>query len=87
MAKVSEWLLGFSAKRTLPKWRSDAFDVTGEGIAANACPVGEAVILLADTFNTYFEPENLRAAKRVLEAAGYRVAIAKPKADERPLCN
>jgi len=86
MAKVSEWLLGFSAKRTLPKWRSDAFDVTGEGIAANACPVGEAVILLADTFNTYFEPENLRAAKRVLEAAGYRVAIAKPKADERPLC-
>ncbi len=86
MAKVSEWLLGFSAKRTLPKWRSDAFDVTGDGIAANACPAGEAVILLADTFNTYFEPENLRAAKRVLEAAGYRVAIAKPKAGERPLC-
>jgi len=29
------------------------------------------VILLADTFNRWFEPENLRAALRVLTAAGY----------------
>ena len=86
VAKLSEWLLGFSAKRTLPKWRSDIFEVEAEGIAAGACPVGDAVVLLADTFNSYFEPENLRAAKRVLEAAGYRVAIAKPRQGERPLC-
>jgi FAD/FMN-containing dehydrogenase/Fe-S oxidoreductase len=86
MAKLSEWALGFAAERTLPKWRSDIFDVEAEGIAEGACPAGEAVVLLADTFNTYFEPENLRAAKRVLEAAGYRVAVAKPKQGERPLC-
>lgn len=85
-AKLSEWMLGFSAKRTLPKWRGDAFDIDGEGVAPDSCPAGQAVILLADTFNTYFEPENLRAAKRVLEAAGYRVTIAKPKQGERPLC-
>jgi FAD/FMN-containing dehydrogenase/Fe-S oxidoreductase len=86
LAWLSERLLGFSAKRTLPQWRRDAFDVTASGIAADACPVGPAVVLFADTFNTYFEPENIRAAKRVLEAAGYRVVLAKPPADERPLC-
>ncbi len=86
MAKLSEWMLGFAAERTLPKWRSDFFDIMTEGMAANSCPAGDAVVLLADTFNMYFEPENLRAAKRVLEAAGYRVAVAKPAAGERPLC-
>ena len=42
------------------------------------------VILLADTFNRWFEPENLRAALRVLAAAGYRVRM--PKYRGRPLC-
>jgi Fe-S oxidoreductase len=42
-------------------------------------------VLLADTFNMYFEPENLRAAARVLAAAGYAVQIA-GAAGERPLC-
>jgi FAD/FMN-containing dehydrogenase/Fe-S oxidoreductase len=32
------------------------------------------VILFADTFNRWFEPENLRAAVRVLRAGGWRVA-------------
>jgi Fe-S oxidoreductase len=42
-------------------------------------------VLLADTFNTYFEPENLRAAVAVLTAGGYTVrAAAAP--DGRPLC-
>ena len=31
------------------------------------------VVLFVDTFNRYFEPENARAALKVLEAAGYRV--------------
>ena len=42
------------------------------------------VILLADTFNRWFEPENLRAALRVLTAAGYRVRM--PESRGRPLC-
>ena len=33
------------------------------------------VALFADTFNTYFEPENLRAAVEVLTRLGYRVAL------------
>ena len=46
-------------------------------------PRGE-VLLLADTFNRYFEPENLRAALHVLAAAGYRAIL--PAAPGRPLC-
>jgi len=45
------------------------------------------VVLFADTFNRYFERENLDAALAVLDAAGYRVHLATP-ADgaKRPLC-
>ena len=73
--------LGFSAKRTLPAWRGDAFvdRVWAKGGARE-------VLLFADTFNRYFEPANLRAAIRVLEAAGYRVHTAQPVLEGRPLC-
>jgi Fe-S oxidoreductase len=43
------------------------------------------VILLVDTFNRYFEPENAAAAERVLVRAGYRVTTPEP-AVGRPLC-
>jgi Fe-S oxidoreductase len=56
--------IGFAA-RPLPRWRRDYFRDTG---AAQG-----DVVLFVDTFNRYFEPENARAAKVVLEAAGYRV--------------
>jgi FAD/FMN-containing dehydrogenase/Fe-S oxidoreductase len=44
------------------------------------------VVLLADTFNTWFEPENLRAAVDVLQGLGYRLVAPLPAASERPLC-
>jgi Fe-S oxidoreductase len=44
-----------------------------------------AVVLLADTFNRYFEPENARAAERVLTRAGYRV-VSPDAQHGRPLC-
>jgi Fe-S oxidoreductase len=45
------------------------------------------VVLFADTFNRYFERENIEAALAVLAAAGYRVHVATPVDDEpRPLC-
>ncbi len=46
---------------------------------------GRDVILLVDTFNRWFEPENARAAERVLTRAGYRVVSPDP-ARGRPLC-
>ena len=44
------------------------------------------MVLLADTFNRWFEPENLRAALEVLAAGGYRVHLARAPSGERALC-
>jgi Fe-S oxidoreductase len=45
------------------------------------------VVLFADTFNRYFEPENLHAAMKVMRAGGYRVHVASPSdGSSRPLC-
>jgi Fe-S oxidoreductase len=45
------------------------------------------VVLFADTFNRYFERENLDAALSVLVAAGYHVHAVTPNdGDARPLC-
>jgi Fe-S oxidoreductase len=81
-AALSESIAGFSARRSLPKWRSDIFSdpsTPGHG--------GGEVVLFADTFNRYFERENLDAAFAVLNAGGYRVHLAKPvDGSSRPLC-
>ncbi len=79
----SERLLGLSVRRTLPQWRNDAFEDPGETPGAT----GREVVLLADTFNRYFERENLDAAVTVLRAGGYTVHVAKPAdGSTRPLC-
>jgi FAD/FMN-containing dehydrogenase/Fe-S oxidoreductase len=81
-AKLSEAVAGFSAKRTLPRWRSDYFNESSKpGGGANG-----DVVLFADTFNRYFERENIDAALAVLDAAGYRVTVAMPGDGARPLC-
>ncbi len=83
LARLSEWLAGFSARRPLPMWRSDVFRPSE---AAERVGTGPELVLLVDTFTTYFEPENARAALHVLEAAGYRVTVAVPNDGGRPLC-
>jgi Fe-S oxidoreductase len=80
-SSVFKGMLGFSGKRKLPQWRRDriverAWAKTG----------GREVMLFVDTFNRYFEPDNTRAAIRVLQAAGYRVHVAEPVLADRPLC-
>jgi FAD/FMN-containing dehydrogenase/Fe-S oxidoreductase len=86
LAGLSESLLGLSARRSLPRWRSDAFlSRPRAALAANQAGARE-VVLLVDTFNNYFEPDNARAALAVLEAAGYRVQLARAPDSERPLC-
>ena len=44
------------------------------------------VVLFADTFNRYFERENLEAAVSVLNYAGYVTRLPKPLDGGRPLC-
>jgi len=124
-AGLSERIAGFSARRSLPRWRRDWFrdpanpPLKGEGRTTEGGPGwgdssaaiveplspppgaqqradlppaeggegGRDVVLLADTFNRYFEPENLHAAVKVLRAGGYRVQVAAPSdSAARPLC-
>jgi len=82
MAVFSEKLLGLSAKRTLPQWRTQTFfnsrieTATRQEVLVSAKPV----VLFVDTFNGYFESENANAAFKVLKAAGYTVHVATKKA-------
>jgi Fe-S oxidoreductase len=81
-AKISEWLTGFSAARKLPRWRKDIFVEP-----VSALENGPEVVLFADTFNHYFERENLDAALAVLKAGGYRVHFVQATdGSSRPLC-
>ena len=81
LAGLVQPLLGFAKERSLPKWRADTFLATTEVDAADA-----TVVIFADTFSNNFEPEILHAARRVLTAAGHKVAVAWPALGSRALC-
>ncbi|MGP1677223.1 MAG: FAD-binding and (Fe-S)-binding domain-containing protein [Burkholderiales bacterium] len=85
LAGLSESLLGLSSKRSLPRWRGDAFHLDPV-TAPRVTEAAREVVLLVDSFNNYFEPDNARAALAVLQAAGYRVHLARAADSERPLC-
>src|SRR5215813_13333272 len=80
LARIGERYAGFSARRSLPRWRRPFRDPH----APLGPPDGQEVALFADSFNRYFEPDNIEAAIAVLTAAGCRVHL--PKAAGRPLC-
>jgi len=84
--KLSETLLGLSARRRLPKWRADTFQRTTAPTPAFAAASARDVVLLVDTFNNHFEPGVAHAARAVLEAAGYTVHLPKALDGTRPLC-
>jgi len=82
IAKLQEWLMGISAQRSLPIWKSKTFWSDKQSIRTHqfspeqlSSTSGKGIVLLADTFNAYFEDENLKAALQVLKAAGYQVHI------------
>ena len=80
----SERYAGLSARRSLPRWRADAWR---EPTRSPSVPQAGSVVFFADTFNRYFEPQNIEAALAVLAAGGYTVQL--PQAadgDSRPLC-
>jgi FAD/FMN-containing dehydrogenase/Fe-S oxidoreductase len=85
LPKLSEHALGFAAGRPLPSWSPEPFSLPPE---SGELSEGREVVLFSDTFSTYFEPENLRAAAGVLDAAGYHVRYARSAVGDgkRPLC-
>jgi FAD/FMN-containing dehydrogenase/Fe-S oxidoreductase len=80
----SEEYAGLSTRRSLPRWRADAWREPAPFIAGRGA---REVAFFADTFNRYFEPENIAAALAVLAAAGYGVHLpVPPEGNRRPLC-
>ncbi|HEX6992780.1 MAG TPA: FAD-linked oxidase C-terminal domain-containing protein [Gammaproteobacteria bacterium] len=71
-------------------WAARAASTDGavKGASPPAGAETREVVLFADTFNRWFEPENLRAAIDVLAAAGHRIVVAEAgRGDgQRPLC-
>ncbi|MGB6558302.1 MAG: FAD-linked oxidase C-terminal domain-containing protein [Pseudolabrys sp.] len=89
LRKASQLIAGFSSSRSLPKWRKDTYrdrsDWRYTTVEQNAA--AREVVLFADTFNRYFERENLDDALSVLVAGGYRIyAPLPPDPNDRPLC-
>jgi Fe-S oxidoreductase len=83
LQRIGKRALGFSARRSLPKWRKPFLDSLRN--FSGAGKAGE-VVLFVDTFSNYFEPENARAALAVLDRAGYAVHVARAADGGRPLC-
>ncbi|HET7163711.1 MAG TPA: FAD-linked oxidase C-terminal domain-containing protein, partial [Pseudolabrys sp.] len=89
LRKASQLIAGFSSSRSLPKWRKDTYRDRSDWryTTAEQNAAAREVVLFADTFNRYFERENLDDALSVLVAAGYRVyAPLPPDPNDRPLC-
>jgi FAD/FMN-containing dehydrogenase/Fe-S oxidoreductase len=94
LALLSEKLLGFSAKRTLPQWQSKTFWNQAPQIASRdeVLRAAKPVVLFVDTFNAFFESHNAFAALKVLQAAGYTAGAATKtaangaRADGKALC-
>lgn len=78
---VGAHLAGIAHQRTLPRWSRDPFRDDEVPAQSDA-----DVFLMVDTFTRWFEPENARAALRVLKAAGYTVSVLTPEDGGRPLC-
>ncbi|WP_404298602.1 FAD-binding and (Fe-S)-binding domain-containing protein [Halomonas sp.] len=81
LARAIKRTLGLAPQRALPAF-SGNFLAEPHDTPALA---SREVLLFVDTFNNYQEGDNARAARRVLEAAGYRVHLNVRKG-ERPLC-
>src|SRR6476619_4087554 len=89
LRKASQLIAGFSSDRSLPKWCKDTYRDRSDWryVPAEQNAAAREVVLFADTFNRYFERENLDDALSVLVAASYRVYAPLPAhPDARPLC-
>ncbi|MEU5333540.1 FAD-binding and (Fe-S)-binding domain-containing protein [Streptomyces asoensis] len=80
-ARLLKRLGGIAAERDIPRparrtfsrwWRGRG---ASQAAAARSGPAGDLVVLWPDTFTEHFSPSVGRAAVRVLEAAGLRVAL------------
>jgi Fe-S oxidoreductase len=80
LSPVAKAVAGIDRRATLPPFARQSFR-RWFGKRKPAAATGERVLLWPDTFNNHFRPETAIAAVRLLEGAGFPVAIP-----PRPLC-
>ena len=83
VSRLIKRAIGLAPERSLPQFRRSFLSSVETHPAADAKT--KEVLLFVDTFNNSIEPENARAARRVLEAAGYTVHL-NTREGERPVC-
>ncbi len=74
ISRVVKRLGGISSQREMPRFAHQTFKSWFEG-RGEVNPNGDPVLLFPDTFNNFLHPEPMKAATRVLQAAGYRVEV------------
>src|SRR3546814_13020012 len=78
--RISDWSSDVCSSDLMPAFARRSFRRWFQDRAAPSAG-GERVLLWPDTFNNHFRPDTAIAATRLLESAGYSVAIP-----DRPLC-
>ncbi|PKV83708.1 FAD-binding and (Fe-S)-binding domain-containing protein [Streptomyces sp. TLI_146] len=83
LARIGKRLAGVAAEREAPAFAGQSFLQWWRSRATVEPLPGDprAVVLWPDTFSTYFHPAVARSAVKVLEDAGFRVAVP-----DRPVC-
>ncbi|MBL1100238.1 FAD-binding and (Fe-S)-binding domain-containing protein [Streptomyces coffeae] len=77
LARIGKLVAGVAAEREAPVFAEESFLQWWRGRGTPQPEPGDdnAVVLWPDTFSTFFHPDIARSAVRVLEDAGFRVAV------------
>ena len=81
---VLEKLAGFDKRRALPAYASEPFPEWAKKNVKGENRGSKKVVLFADTYMNFHEPEIGRAAIRLLNSCGYEVIIANAGCCQRP---
>jgi FAD/FMN-containing dehydrogenase/Fe-S oxidoreductase len=74
IGRLVKRLGGISPKREMPRFAHQTFKSWFKG-RGEVNPNADPIVLFPDTFNNFLHPEPMKAATRVLEAAGFRVVV------------
>ncbi|MDE0076725.1 MAG: FAD-binding protein [Caldilineaceae bacterium] len=83
--RVNEAVFGLDRRRPLPAFSGRPFTRRRRDSSPAFCAAEADVALFADTFNNYYEPEQLADALAVLQNCGAEVAVAPQVCCGRPL--
>ncbi len=83
--RLNEAVFGLDRRRPLPAFSGRPFTQSWRGGGAEDASAKTDVALFADTFNNYYEPEQLTDAVKVLERCGAEVTVAPQVCCGRPL--